>query len=108
MSQRARFAWFWLAAIAIVVAFPAASIAAGETIGGKLIQTAGEEKSPVEGVTLIITQDGADIGTGQSDAEGAWEIAVPAAGVYQVRLDTATLPDGVGLTDPVLYQLSLP
>ena len=106
MSRRARFAWFWLAAITIVVLSPVASIAAGETIGGKLIQTVGTEKSPVEGVTIIVTQDGADIGTGQSDAEGAWEIAVPAAGVYQVRLDTASLPDGVGLTDPTKEDLS--
>ncbi len=100
MSRRARFAWFWLAAITIVVLSPLASVAAGESIGGKLIQTVGGERSPVEGVTVIVLQDGVEIGTGQSDAEGAWEIPVPAVGVYDAQLDTSTLPDGVGLTDP--------
>ena len=85
---------------------PLASIAAGESIGGKLIQTVGDEKSPVEGVTIIITQDGSEIGTGQSDAEGSWEIPVPGAGLYDVRLDTSTLPDGVGLTDPEKEELT--
>lgn len=79
---------------------PLASVAAGESIGGKLIQTVGGERSPVEGVTVIVLQDGVEIGTGQSDAEGAWEIPVPAVGVYDAQLDTSTLPDGVGLTDP--------
>ncbi|MGB5381541.1 MAG: branched-chain amino acid ABC transporter permease [Acidimicrobiia bacterium] len=100
MSRRARLAWFWLAAITIVVLSPLASVAAGESIGGKLIQTVGGERSPVEGVTVIVLQDGVEIGTGQSDAEGAWEIPVPAVGVYDAQLDTSTLPDGVGLTDP--------
>jgi branched-chain amino acid transport system permease protein len=106
VSRRARFAWIWLAAITIVVLSPLASIAAGESIGGKLIQTVGDEKSPVEGVTIIITQDGSEIGTGQSDAEGSWEIPVPGAGLYDVRLDTSTLPDGVGLTDPEKEELT--
>jgi branched-chain amino acid transport system permease protein len=100
VSRRARFAWFWLAAITLVAVSPIASIAAGESIGGKLIQTVGTEKTPVESATVIILQDGIEIGTGQSDAEGAWEIPVPAAGLYDARLDTSTLPDGVGLTDP--------
>ena len=106
MSRRARFAWFWLAAITIVVLSPVASIAAGESIGGKLIRTVGTEKTPVEGVTVIILQDGIEIGTGQSDTEGAWEIPVPAAGIYDAQLDTSTLPDGVGLTDPEKEVLS--
>ena len=100
MSRRARFAWFWLAAILLVALSPVASIAAGESIGGKLIQTVGEEKSPVEGVTIVVSLDGAEIGSGESVADGSWEIPVPGAGIYQVRLDTTTLPDGIGLTDP--------
>ena len=105
MSRHARFAWFWLAAILIVALSPVASIAAGESIGGKLIQTAGEEKTPVEGVTIIVVLDSVEVGAGDSDAEGAWEIPVPGAGTYQVRLDTSTLPDGVGLTDPTKDEL---
>ena len=84
----------------LVALSPIASIAAGESIGGKLIQTVGQEKTPVEGATIIVLQEGVEIGTGQSDAEGSWEIPVPGAGFYDAQLDTSTLPDGVGLTDP--------
>jgi len=97
---------FWLAAIAIVALSPIASIAAGESIGGRLLQTAGDEKIPTAGVTIIVSQDGTEIGSGESDAEGSWEIPVPGAGVYEVVLDTATLPDGVGLTNPDATELS--
>ena len=38
----------------LVAISPIPSFAAGESIGGKLIQTVGEEKSPVEGVTIVI------------------------------------------------------
>lgn len=105
MSQRARFAWFWLATILLVALSPAASIAAGESIGGKLVQTVGAEKSPVEGVTVVVSLDGTEIGSSESAADGTWEVAVPGAGVYQVRLDITTLPDGIGLTDPTKAEI---
>jgi neutral amino acid transport system permease protein len=100
LSPRARFAWFWLAAITIVVMTPLASFAAGESIGGTLIQRLDDEKLPVEGATVTVSQDGNEIGTGESGADGTWEVSVPGAGVYQVRLETSTLPEGVALTDP--------
>ena len=100
MSRRARFAWFWLATITIVVMTPLASFAAGESIGGTLIQRLEDEKLPIEGVTITVSQDGNEIGAGESAAGGKWEISVPGAGIYQVRLETSTLPDGVALTDP--------
>jgi len=79
---------------------PLASLAAGESIGGTLIQKLGDEKLPVEGVTLTVTQDGNQIGTGASGSDGKWLIPVDGAGVYQVQLDTSTLPEGVALTNP--------
>ena len=82
----------------IVALFPVASIAAGESIGGKLIQTIGEEKTPAEGVTVVVLLDGVEVGTGDR-CGGAWEIAVPGPAL-EARLDTSSLPDGVGLTDP--------
>lgn len=96
----------WLAAIAIVALSPIASIAAGESIGGRLLQTLGDEKIPAAGVTIVVNQGGAEIGSGESDAAGSWEIPVPGAGVYQVVLDTATLPDGVLLTNPDAAELA--
>jgi neutral amino acid transport system permease protein len=84
---------------------PLASFAAGESIGGTLIQRLDDEKLPVEGVTIAVTQDGNEIGAGQSGADGKWEVSVPGAGIYQVSLETSTLPDGVALTDAEKKQL---
>ncbi len=84
---------------------PLASFAAGESIGGTLIQRLDDEKLPVEGVTITVTQDGNEIGAGQSGADGKWEVSVPGAGIYQVSLETSTLPDGVALTDAEKEQL---
>ena len=75
----------------IVALSPAVSFAAGESIGGKLIQTTGEERVPIAGGIVIVSQDGAEIGSDESDADGIWEIPVPGAGVYDARLDTSTL-----------------
>ena len=83
-----------------VVLTPAAALAEGETIGGTLIYRTGDERIPVEGVLIPVSQDGAFIGDDRSDAEGKWEVAVAGPGTYQVALDQSTLPDGVELTDP--------
>jgi branched-chain amino acid transport system permease protein len=88
-----------LAAV-LVLAVPALAQEEGESIGGTLIQVDGDVREPVAGVTMVVTQDGAVVGTTQSDAEGTWTVPVPGPGVYQVEIDTATLPDGVALTDP--------
>lgn len=92
-----------LAGLAIVVAAPA--FAEGEAIKGKLVAVDGDERSPVEGVTMTVSQDGEEVGEGISDAEGAWIVPVPGAGTYQVRLDETTLPDGVAPTDPEKVEL---
>lgn len=84
---------------------PLASFAAGESIGGTLIQRLDDEKLPVEGATVTVSQDGNEIGAGESGADGKWEVPVPGAGIYQVRLETSTLPDGVALTDPEKEEL---
>lgn len=93
-------AWFWLAVITIVVMTPLASFAAGESIGGTLIQRLGDEKLPIEGVTVTVSEDGNEIGSGNSGADGRREVLVPGPGIYQVRLESSTLPEGVALTDP--------
>ena len=41
-----------------------------------------------------------DVGGATTDADGSFRIPVPAPGEYTIRLDIATLPDGVGLKDP--------
>ena len=74
--------------------------AEGETINGTLESVADDVRDPVEGVRITVEQDGASIGETTSAADGVWQIAVPEAGIYQVSLDTSTLPAGVAPTDP--------
>jgi branched-chain amino acid transport system permease protein len=56
-------------------------------------------------VTITVSQDGTEIGSVVSDAEGKWEVALPGAGTYLVALDVSTLPEGVALTDPTKAEL---
>ena len=91
--------------IVLVVASPLAALAEGESIKGTLEKIDGEERIPVEGVTIEAELDGSPVGSAQSDANGDWEIPVPGAGTYLVRLDVDTLPDGVALTDPTKSEL---
>lgn len=57
------------------------------------------ERTPIEGVVLVVSQDGEEIGTATSDADGKWRIVLPGAGSYEVTLDTTTLPEDAGLRD---------
>lgn len=93
-------------ALVIVVLTPIAASAEGETIGGTLIYRVDEQRIPVEGAVIIVSLDGAEIGSAVSDAGGVWSIAVPGRDVYQVRLDESTLPEDVTLTDPERVELS--
>jgi branched-chain amino acid transport system permease protein len=84
---------------------PLVALAEGETIRGRLEKIDADERSPVAGVTIEVELDGAPIGSAESNADGEWEIPVPGAGTYLVRLDVDTLPDGVALTDPERSEL---
>jgi branched-subunit amino acid ABC-type transport system permease component len=54
------------------------------------------EGEPVPGVTITVNDaDGAEVGSAETDAEGAWTVPVPGPGDYEVVLDTETLPDDV-------------
>lgn len=93
-----------IAILAFLVA-PLSAFAEGETIRGTLEKIDGDTREPVAGVTITVEQDGAQIGTAESDADGHWEVPVPGAGTYLVRLEVDTLPDGVALTDPERFEL---
>jgi neutral amino acid transport system permease protein len=55
---------------------------------------------PVEGVTItVFDADGQEVGSAESDADGAWQIGVEAGGQYEILLDEETLPEGVDLRD---------
>jgi neutral amino acid transport system permease protein len=87
--------------VALVALFALSQPAAadGETIGGRLENRGESTKTPVSGVTIIVTGDGFEEST-TSGADGTWVIAVPGQGEYTVSIDTSTLPEGVALTDP--------
>lgn len=55
----------------------------------------------VEGVDIVVaTEDGEEVGTVTTDAEGAYELALPGGGNYTATLQQDTLPEGVALRDP--------
>lgn len=91
--------------LAALVAPPAAAQGEGETIGGTLTQEVEDERVPVEGVVVTVTQDGGEVGDATSDADGMWGVPLPGPGVYTVTLDINSLPEGLGLTDPERFEL---
>lgn len=94
-----------VAAALLVLTAPMPASAEGETVRGTLAYGTGDDRTPVDGVTITVSQGGAEVATAESDSEGQWEVPLPAAGVYQVALDVATLPEGVRLTDPSRAEL---
>jgi len=82
-----------------------AAFAEGETIKGRLEKIDGDVREPVAGVTITVELDGEVVGTAESNEDGEWEIPVPGAGTYLVRLDVDTLPEGVALTEPEKFEL---
>ena len=94
-----------LGATLLVLLFPLSVLAEGESIGGTLLVRVGDERTPVEGVSITVSQDGTEIGTAISDADGKWQVPLPGEGTYQVTLDVSSLPEGVALTDPTKAEL---
>ena len=88
-----------LLAVAALGALAAPAVAQEAEVGvqGRLVN---EDNEPVEGVTILVEQDGEEIGTDETDAEGRWAVRLPGAGTYQVSLLTDTLPEDVSLRDP--------
>jgi branched-chain amino acid transport system permease protein len=93
-----------IALLAILVS-PAAALAQDETIRGTLEKIDGDAREPIPGVTITVELDGEAVGTSVSDDNGDWEVPVPGAGTYLVRLEVDTLPEGVALTDPERFEL---
>lgn len=63
----------------------------GIDVSGTLRNQAGD---PLAGVTIVAERDGAPAAEATSEADGRWELTVPAAGSYTFRLDETTLPAG--------------
>ncbi len=70
--------------------------AEGEAIRGKVVgPVIDDTRSPVEGVAVTVSGDSGFTQTVTSDADGSFEVSLPAPGDYTVELDTTTLPEGL-------------
>jgi branched-chain amino acid transport system permease protein len=67
---------------------------------------AGDPPEPLEGVDMVVRQDGVEVGRATSDADGVVAVEVPAAGRYDVSLDEDTLPEGVAFEADARTELS--
>lgn len=72
------------------------------SINGQLIDETNPAKpKPVPGVEVTVTtEDGKKIGTDTTDAKGEFSVGVPGGGIYLVRINTDTLPEGTQLRNP--------
>lgn len=77
--------------------------AEGEAITGTLRDP---DREPVPDVTFTVDQDGTEVGSATTDAEGVWEVEVPGPGSYRITMDTETLPSGLQPRDSGGEQLS--
>jgi branched-chain amino acid transport system permease protein len=70
---------------------------AGGTSGPRVVATltVGEDGDPLEGVDMVVSADGEEIGRSSSDEDGKVAVELPGAGTYEVSIDTSTLPEGV-------------
>jgi neutral amino acid transport system permease protein len=87
-------------ALVALFAFAHPANAEGEKLTGRLENRVEGKKTPVAGVTISVSGPNGFTATTKSGADGKWVIDVPGQGEYKVAIDTATLPSGVGLTDP--------
>jgi len=100
VTKPVRLRWVLLFVLVFLGTMHSAALGAGESVRGTLAITIEGEREPVAGAVIVVSQDGNEIGSAESDETGAWEVPLPGPGTYSVRLDTATLPEGVALTDP--------
>lgn len=99
-----------LALLVLVLAATATPAGAQDTgdqsLRGTLVDA---DDEPVVGVSITVsTPDGAEVATVETDDAGEWSVPLADPGDYVVTLDTDTLPEGAGLTDPERATLELP
>lgn len=101
LSSRPALAGLLIVGVMLLLALPAWG-QSSETVGTRLrYQNEEGERVPVEGAFLSVsTLDGAELGTGVTDADGAFSVSVPGPAVYAVTIDVSTLPVGVTLREP--------
>jgi branched-subunit amino acid ABC-type transport system permease component len=84
-----------LAALAVVVVGTGTAWAQDEEATESIRGFLRNDGVPVEGVTITVSGDDGEVGSAETDADGAWEVPVPGPGSYEVVLDAETLPSDV-------------
>jgi len=105
-SARSVLGTFLVVAFSLLAALPVLAQESETTIGGTLTRPEGDESVPVEGVVFAVSENGTDVGTATSGPDGTWQVALPGAGEYDVRIQADTLPVGVELTAPERTELT--
>ena len=55
----------------------------------------GPDREPIVGLVITVTQDGTEIGSGETNDKGQWEVPLPGPGNYAASVDPEALPEGV-------------
>ena len=76
---------------------PDATTTRPPSTGPRIVATLVVGDEPVEGIVLVVSRDGEEVGSAASDAQGVAAVEVPGAGQYDVSLDPGSLPEGIGL-----------
>ena len=74
--------------------------------GPQLVATLTAGGEPVEGVTMIVTRDGEEVGRADSDEDGKVTVVLPEGGSYDVTLDPDTFPEGIDFAEDARTELS--
>jgi branched-chain amino acid transport system permease protein len=77
----------------------------GEAVNGTLLTN---EREPVAGVTITVTDDSGFSESATTGDDGRWEVPLPASGEYTVTLEEDTLPDGTAtpVKNPVVTEVA--
>jgi branched-chain amino acid transport system permease protein len=80
----------------------------GAAVQGTLVYREDDERVTAEGVEITVeSEDGSFSEAVETDADGHYEVALPAAGKYTISIDPDTLPDGVSLENEDQTSLTL-
>jgi branched-chain amino acid transport system permease protein len=87
---------------------PAEDEGGGAAVQGTLVYREDDERVAAEGVVITVeSEDGSFSEEVETDADGHYEVALPAAGRYTVSVDPDSLPDGVSLENEDRSSLTL-
>lgn len=90
--MRSRLGAALLGCLVLLLLVPGVASADGEAVKGTLRSAAGD---PVKGARFTVAKDGSTVGSATTAKDGSWQVGVPGAGSYTVRLDVASLPNGM-------------